>query len=279
MRSRRVIIVVLVIVLFATVWMPAVASAAPSEAGGRVHVVRRGQTLSSIAARYGVSLNAIAKANNLRDWNVIYVGQRLRIPKKGSGASAENVQTNNTRSASVHTVRRGENLSSIAVKYGVTTATLKNANGIRNANRIYVGQRLNIPGRKGNTGSSGAAPKVATGSKWVEVDLSRQRLIAHQGNTVVLNTAVSTGLRRTPTPIGTYRVRNHIRRQTMSGPGYRLPNVQFVMYFVGAYALHGTYWHNNFGRPMSHGCINLRNGDARFLYKWAGNGTKVVIHR
>jgi lipoprotein-anchoring transpeptidase ErfK/SrfK len=117
------------------------------------------------------------------------------------------------------------------------------------------------------------------GQKWIEIDLSRQRLIAHQGGQVILNTAVSTGLARTPTPLGRYRVRVKIRRQTMSGPGYRLPNVQWVMYFVGAYAIHGAYWHNNFGHPMSHGCVNMRNADARLLYKWAPRGTPVVVHR
>jgi len=120
---------------------------------------------------------------------------------------------------------------------------------------------------------------VGSGTRWIEIDLSSQRLIAHQGDQVVLNTAVSTGLARTPTPVGRYRVRTKVRSQTMSGPGYSLPNVQWVMYFVGSYAIHGTYWHNNFGRPMSHGCVNLRNADAKFLYNWASMGTEVVVHR
>jgi lipoprotein-anchoring transpeptidase ErfK/SrfK len=64
----------------------------------------------------------------------------------------------------------------------------------------------------------------------------------------------------------------------MTGPGYNLPNVPYVMYFYGANAIHGTYWHNNFGHPMSHGCINLRTGDAAWLYSWASIGTPVVVH-
>ncbi len=121
-------------------------------------------------------------------------------------------------------------------------------------------------------------PYARTG-KWIEIDLSRQRLIAHQGRRVVLSTRVSTGVPGKATPVGTFRVRLRIRRQTMSGPGYRLPNVQWVQYFVGNYAMHGTYWHHNFGRPMSHGCVNLTNRDARFLYGWASYGTPVVVHR
>jgi lipoprotein-anchoring transpeptidase ErfK/SrfK len=177
----------------------------------------------------------------------------------------------------VHIVRRGETLTQIARRYGVSVDALAAANGIANWNRIYVGQRLVIPAAGGRAPAAPAAPAGAR--RWIEIDLSQQRLIAHEGARVVLNVAVSTGLRGTPTPVGTFRIRSKVRSQTMSGPGYRLPNVQWVMYFVGNYAIHGTYWHNNFGRPMSHGCVNLRNADARFLYEWAGYGTPVVIHR
>jgi lipoprotein-anchoring transpeptidase ErfK/SrfK len=59
---------------------------------------------------------------------------------------------------------------------------------------------------------------------------------------------------------------------------YYLPNVPHVMYFYGGYGLHGTYWHNNFGTPMSHGCVNLSQTDAEWLYNWASVGTKVVTH-
>lgn len=178
----------------------------------------------------------------------------------------------------VHIVRRGETLSGIARRYGVSVQALAAANGIRNINRILIGQRLVIPGR-GSAPAPAPAPSGGRAGKWIEIDLSGQRLIAHQGNTVVLSVRVSTGLPRTPTPVGTFRIRTKIRSQTMSGPGYRLPNVQWVQYFVGSYALHGTYWHRNFGHPMSHGCVNLTNKDARFLYNWAPYGTPVVVHR
>jgi lipoprotein-anchoring transpeptidase ErfK/SrfK len=64
----------------------------------------------------------------------------------------------------------------------------------------------------------------------------------------------------------------------MTGPGYNLPNVPWVMYFAGANAIHGAYWHNNFGRPMSHGCVNMRISEAQWLYNWASIGTPVVVH-
>jgi lipoprotein-anchoring transpeptidase ErfK/SrfK len=64
----------------------------------------------------------------------------------------------------------------------------------------------------------------------------------------------------------------------MSGPGYNLPNVPYTMYFYRGYAIHGTYWHNNFGSPMSHGCVNLATPDAQWLYNWAPMHTRVVSH-
>ena len=64
----------------------------------------------------------------------------------------------------------------------------------------------------------------------------------------------------------------------MAGPGYYLPDVPYTMYFYRGYGLHGTYWHNNFGTPMSHGCVNMRTPDARWLFYWAPLGILVNIH-
>jgi lipoprotein-anchoring transpeptidase ErfK/SrfK len=66
--------------------------------------------------------------------------------------------------------------------------------------------------------------------------------------------------------------------QNMSGPGYYLPDVPWVMFFYDEYGFHGTYWHNNFGSPMSRGCVNLRTEAAEWLYNWASVGTPVNIH-
>ncbi len=202
---------------------------------------------------------------------VVILAGNLVLPARAQAAPGSG--------GTVHIVRRGETLTQIARRYGVSMRALAAANGISNVNRIYVGQRLVIPTAGGQAPTSPSVSAPAGARRWIEIDLSQQRLIAHEGHRVVLNVAVSTGLRRTPTPVGTFRIRSKVRSQTMSGPGYRLPNVQWVMYFVGNYAIHGTYWHNNFGRPMSHGCVNLRNADARFLYEWADYGTPVVIHR
>ena len=105
---------------------------------------------------------------------------------------------------------------------------------------------------------------------------------------------VSTGLPNTPTMVGEFRVYLKLTATAMAGPGYYLPGVPYTMYFYGGYALHGTYWHNNFGNPMSHGCVNLSTEDARRLFEWAdpilpsgasqvrasnsNPGTLVVVH-
>ena len=114
--------------------------------------------------------------------------------------------------------------------------------------------------------------------KRIELDLSDQRITAYEGETEVLSTLVSTGISRYPTPPGEYKIIRKVRSQVMSGPGYYLPGVPHIMYFYKGYSLHGTYWHNNFGRPMSHGCVNLTRSDAAWLYNWTPMGTLVVVH-
>ena len=108
---------------------------APPPSGKTIHVVRRGETLASISRWYGVSMKAIVKANSIKNPNRIYVGQRLVIPKK----------TQPAKQGSWYTVRRGDTLSGIAWRYGVSMWSIVYANNIRYPSRIYVGQRLYIP--------------------------------------------------------------------------------------------------------------------------------------
>jgi lipoprotein-anchoring transpeptidase ErfK/SrfK len=115
--------------------------------------------------------------------------------------------------------------------------------------------------------------------RWIEIDLSAQRLTAWNGGKRVRSFMVSTGKQRTPTRVGTFAVQTKLRRTRMRGRGYDVPNVPYVMYYSGGYALHGAYWHNRFGTPVSHGCVNLRTASARWLYNWASVGTPVVIRR
>jgi lipoprotein-anchoring transpeptidase ErfK/SrfK len=114
--------------------------------------------------------------------------------------------------------------------------------------------------------------------RWIDVNLSEQQIYAYEGDLLVNSFIVSTGLPDTPTVTGEYRIYTKVPIQDMSGPGYYLPDVPWVMYFYDEYGFHGTYWHNNFGTPMSRGCVNLRIEDAEWLYNWASVGTRVSVH-
>jgi lipoprotein-anchoring transpeptidase ErfK/SrfK len=135
-------------------------------------------------------------------------------------------------------------------------------------------------------------PQPVRGEKWIDVNLATQTLIAYEGDVEVFRATVSTGSAWTPTVIGRYHIMHKLLSQTMVGPDYVQPDVPYVMYFYGGYSLHGTYWHNDFGHPRSHGCVNLRTSDAKWLFDWTDPplptgatevwnstyGTPVVIH-
>ena len=116
------------------------------------------------------------------------------------------------------------------------------------------------------------------GVRWFDVDLSDQRMYAYEGDTLVRTFVVSTGTWQTPTVTGRFKVWIKLKSAPMSGPGYYLPDVPYIMYFYGDYGIHGTYWHNNFGVPMSHGCVNLSIPDAEWAYNFASVGTVVNVH-
>lgn len=123
------------------------------------------------------------------------------------------------------------------------------------------------------------------GYKEIVVSISAQAMWAYEGGLVVASTLVSTGVGDVPetvTPTGYFQIWLKYDIQTMEGTisdeYYRVENVPWVMYFdYAGNALHGTYWHNNFGTPMSHGCVNLPLDVAEFLYQWAPEGTLVSI--
>jgi hypothetical protein len=144
---------------------------------------------------------------------------------------------------------------------------------------------LSGEGEAGQPGSS-AGPGPLRGA-WREIVISRgaQTLWAYEDGALVLTTLVSTGVGNVPetvTPLGEWAVHTKLDLQTMegviAGEHYRVEDVPWVMYFDdGANALHGAYWHNNFGQPMSHGCVNLPLDIAEFLYHWSDIGTPVTI--
>lgn len=173
------------------------------------------------------------------------------------------------------------------------------------ATAIFNGQKMAVPDI--NLTQKEPVKKILgeatlTGEKHIYVDLTRQMLTAYQGDTLFMQAPVSTG-KWFPTPSGEFAIWEKIRATKMSGGQgadyYYLPNVPYVMFFSGpaadagrGFSLHGAYWHDNFGHPMSHGCVNMRQVDAQKLYNWAdppltGNvvtagknnpGTKITIY-
>lgn len=149
---------------------------------------------------------------------------------------------------------------------------------------IVVPPKMSLSMAKPSSSVLGAS--TSPGDKHIYVDLSTQRLYAYQGNSLVMNTFISSG-KWDPSPVGNFHIWEKLISTTMAGgsgaDAYNLPNVPYVMYFYQDYGLHGAYWHNNFGHPMSHGCINERLVDAKSLYDWADGpsgdqpGTEVSI--
>ncbi len=123
-------------------------------------------------------------------------------------------------------------------------------------------------------------PEALPGVKgrWIDIDITDQTLYAFEDDQVVGAFLVSTGVAQFPTVTGQYNIYDKLRFHDMRGPGYNLPDVPFTMHYDGSFSIHGTYWHHNFGTPMSHGCINMDTKDAEWLYNWASVGTMVNIH-
>jgi LysM repeat protein len=263
---------------------------------GSEHVVQAGETLMSIAVRYGVSVSELSALNGMH-WNAwVYRGQYLTIPGDQVSTSVESAPEEASVEAAtseatalaedgVYVVKAGNTLFSIARWHGTNVGTLRAVNGLT-SNTIYVGQRLTIPGSDTvldavPTAQPAPPPPTgagANGEKWIDVNLTQQRVTAYEGQTPVYSALASTGTWATPTVVGTFQVYVKYVSTRMSGPGYDLPNVPHTMYFYKGYGIHGAYWHNNFGTPMSHGCVNLSLPDAEWFYTWAPVGTKVVTH-
>lgn len=163
------------------------------------------------------------------------------------------------------------------------------------ANSIVPLAQNNDPDSPQVLGTTNAAGE----EKWIDISLSEQKLRAWEGNKIIMEFLISSG-KWAPTPTGTFHIWYKTRSQSMIGGSkalgtyYNLPNVPFNMFFNSGFAIHGAYWHNNFGQPMSHGCVNSPIANASQLFEWTGPvltpgqntaraseqnlGTKVYIH-
>lgn len=119
---------------------------------------------------------------------------------------------------------------------------------------------------------------IDTDERWIDIDLGDQMLYAFDGDELVSSFVVSTGTYLHPTVTGQYQIYVKYTYTDMRGDDYYLPDVPYTMYFYQGYGIHGTYWHNNFGTPMSHGCVNMITSDAEWLFNWSSVGTIVNVH-
>jgi LysM repeat protein len=279
----------------------------PAYAADDNHVVEPGDTLSSIATAHGMGLAQLVFLNQISPAQRLMSGQVLVVQTNNQDDSLSLEQ-----SERVHIVKPGENLGIIAQQYGIRGRRIVELNKLSNVNLLKPGQELMIPppdfddlAKRAPIGDDGyhTHPKPLHDSeKWIDVDLSEQRVVAYEGATPVSEFIVSTGKQDTPTVTGTFRMWAKTPIQDMyggnraAGDYYYLADVEWVQYFYNDYGFHGTYWHDNFGQPMSRGCVNMRDEDAKWLYEWAGpeienadrngwviideanQGTSVVVH-
>ncbi|HOW92139.1 MAG TPA: L,D-transpeptidase family protein [Anaerolineaceae bacterium] len=113
---------------------------------------------------------------------------------------------------------------------------------------------------------------------WIDIDLGDQMLYAWDGSELKGSFLVSTGTDDYLTETGRYKIYAKFPFSTMDGGDFWLPDVPWTMFYSGDFSIHGTYWHHNFGTPMSHGCVNMSVEDAEWLYNFSDIGTVVNIH-
>ncbi len=284
-----------------------------SSAASSVYTVAPGDTIYSIAARFGVTVDALARANGLYNTDLIFTGQRLMIPGRAAQATPQTATAaagpSKTPSA-LATPQPGTVMTS-TLKTPAAPATLQPGTVVTNTLKtpgapatlqpgtVVTGvvrpvptpqpttvvtttvKKASVQPRTAVTGTVTTAPAPTIG-KWIDVNLTAQTTTALEGDTVIKAVLASTGTAVHKTPVGSFAIRSKVASQTMSGgygaDYYYLPGVPWVMYFFEENALHGAYWHTNFGHPMSHGCVNLAVEDAKWLYDWAEIGTPVIVH-
>lgn len=146
---------------------------------------------------------------------------------------------------------------------------------------LVASSPISPPAEQAQLPASGYVLGDTTATKRIEVDLATQHLYAFEGDNLVYDFVISSG-KWGRTPTGTFKIWGKFRFTKMEGGNkalhtyYYLPNVPYVMFFSNSevaasrgFSIHGTYWHNNFGTPMSHGCINMKTEEAGIIYAWA----------
>lgn len=207
--------------------------------------------------------------------------------------------TNEKAVAGVKNVNASGKVVSVA-KEGSNGWTVNNADAVAKAVVASLKQDKSFSGsfdydkveptyttRQIATGADKLVYQAADGEKWIDVNLSNDTVTAYEGATVVGGPFYMVpGAPETPTVTGTYHVYLKYDKQTMrgkntDGTSYETPDVPWVTYFTGSFALHGAPWRSSFGwsgEGGSHGCVNMPVSAAQFIYDWSEIGTTVVSH-
>ena len=269
------------------------------------HTVQFGETLGILAVHYGITIQQLMDASRITDPNHVESGQALWIPGSAKRRDPppppqlpEPVQQPATEVTTapvaegereVYVVQPGDYLSLIGNKLATDWVAMAEINAIVNPDSLRVGMTLLIPNSddllkygssysnsRYNLTNNHPGAHVGIGREFVVV-LNTQMAYAYEDGILQKASLVSTGLPATPTVQGDFAIYRKRRSQSMTGPDYDLDNVEWVMYFFRGYSFHGTWWHNNFGQPMSHGCVNMTNADAKWFYDFGSLGTPVHV--
>lgn len=234
-----------------------------------------------------VNIDAVPGRNG-RDMDIPVMLDRLRVDVTGEVADGvfelnmidipapvQESASSYNGPTTTYVVQQGQELGLIAKDFNVSITDIMAINDIANPDIIYPGQTLTIPAAGEYVPDAPPAPTNIGRS--IVVSTENQRIYAYENGQMVHTHLVSTGLPDTPTVHGDYAVYVKYTATDMSGPGYYLPQVPYTMYFYQGYGIHGTYWHNAFGRPMSHGCVNLPTDEAQWFFNFADVGTPVRV--
>ena len=243
-----------------------------------------------MASSYGVSVGELAAANGLGQATWVYQGQQLVIPTRQAMPAQQFTNQWGQPQPNLYPPPPAYNQTAAPQPYGFNQYPAVNewveVDYFQQPPPTYQWSNANLynppPPVQWDTAPAPHPQTAPHADRWIDVNLTNQTVTAFEGQTPVFNAVVSTGTWQTPTVVGTYEIYVKYEKTRMSGGVganyYDLPDVPYVMYFHKGYGLHGTYWHSNFGTPMSHGCVNLSISDAQWLYNWAQVGTRVVTH-
>lgn len=267
---------------------------ADSAADYQLYTAQPGDTLFLLAGKHGISLSKLMSINGFSSEDWLRIGQDLLVPRALAPPPPPAYRVSSLQPAppfaemqpgrvrpAFHTVQPDERLADIAQWYGVNPAALARLNGLLNDAVPEPGQTLRVPSLDALELLEEMSARLAPAryptrtERWIEVDLNEQVAIAYEDDAPVKVFIISSGVAASPTVTGVFRIWGKIVMQDMrggsrvAGDAYHVTEVKNVQYFHEDYGFHGTYWHSNFGVPMSRGCINMTDEDAKWLFDWA----------